>query len=107
MDKTNINALVQSIERSLHLIYKYIFSIKQNQFLPQIGLNLFKESRRTSLLCVCQRLLYIYPRPEVMVGRDREWRAYRQVCGQRGRNLTMTMAILSVPIKCFPRELLE
>ena len=32
MDETNINALVQSIERSLHLIYKNIFSIKQNQF---------------------------------------------------------------------------
>ena len=28
-----------------------------------------------------------------MVGRDMEWRAYRQVCGQRGRNLTMTLAI--------------
>ena len=59
-------------------------------------MNLFKESGRTSPLCVRRRLwLYIYPRrPEVMVGRDREWRAYRQVCGQRGRNLTMTMAIL-------------
>ena len=95
MDKTNINALVQSIERSLHLIYKNIFSIKQYQFPPKIGPNLFKESRRTSPLCVRRRLrLYIYPRrPEVMVGRDREWRAYRQVCSQRGRNLTMTMAI--------------
>ena len=29
MYKTNINALVQSIERSLHLIYKNRFSIKQ------------------------------------------------------------------------------
>ena len=79
MDKTNINALVQSIERSLHLIDKNLFSIKQYQFPPKIGLNLFKESRRTSLLCVRRRLrLYIYPRrPEVMVGRDREWRAYR------------------------------
>ena len=107
MDKTNINALAQSIERSLHLIYKNMFSIKQYQFPQKIGLNLFKESRRTSPLCVRRRLrLYIYPRrPEVMVGRDREWRAYRQVCGQRGRNLTMTMAIL--PIKCFSRELLE
>ena len=27
MDKTNINALVQSIERSLHLIYKNLYSI--------------------------------------------------------------------------------
>ena len=35
MDKTNINALVQSIERSLHLIYKNIFSIKQYQFPPK------------------------------------------------------------------------
>ena len=35
MDKTNINALVQSIERSLHLIYKNLFSIKQYQFPPQ------------------------------------------------------------------------
>ena len=96
MAKTNINVLVQSIERSLHLIYKNMFSIKQYQFPQKIGLNLFKESRRTSPLCVRRRLrLYIYPRrPEVMVGRDREWRAYRQVCGQRGRNLTMTMAIL-------------
>ena len=95
MDKTNINALVQSIERSLHLIYKNIFSIKQYQFPSKIGLNLFKESRRTSPLCVRRRLrLYIYPRrPEVMVGRDRKWRAYRQVCGQRGWNLTTTMAI--------------
>ena len=40
MDKTNINALVQSIERSLHLIYKNLFSIKQYQFPPKIGLNL-------------------------------------------------------------------
>ena len=96
MDETNINVLVQSIERSLHLIYKNIFSIKQYQFSPKIGLNLFNESRRASPLCVRRRLrLYIYPRrPEVMVRRDREWRAYRQVCGQRGRNLTMTMAIL-------------
>ena len=70
MDKTNINALAQSIERSLHLIYKNVFSIKQYQFPPKTGLNLFKESRRTSLLCVRRRLrLYIYPRrPEVMVG---------------------------------------
>ena len=104
MDKTNINALVQSIERSLHLIYKNLFSIKQYQFPPKIGLNLFKESRRTSPLCVRRRLrLYIYPRrPEVMVGRDREWRAYRQVCGQRGRNLTMTTAIS--PISCWSNE---
>ena len=35
MDKTNINVLVQSIERSLHLIYKNIFSIKQYQFPPK------------------------------------------------------------------------
>ena len=79
MDKTNIDALVQSIERSLHLIYKNLFSIKQYQFPSKIGLNLFKESRRTSPLRVRFRLrLYIYPRqPEVMVGRDREWRAYR------------------------------
>ena len=95
MDKTNIDAFVQSIERSLHLRYKSIFSIKQYQFPPKIGLNLFNESRRTSPLCVRRRLrLYIYPRrPEVMVV-NREWRAYRQVCSQRGRNLTMTMAIL-------------
>ena len=90
MDKTNINALGQSIERCLHLIDKNLFSIKQDQFPLQIALNLFKESRRTSPLSVRRRLrLYIYPsRPEVMTGRDREWRAYRQVCGQRGRNLT-------------------
>ena len=76
MDKTNINALVQSIERSLHLIYKNLFSIKQYQFPPKIGLNLFEESRRTSALRVRRRLrLHIYPRqPEVMVERDREWR---------------------------------
>ena len=37
MDKTNINALVQSIERFLHLIYKNIFSIKQNQFHPNLA----------------------------------------------------------------------
>ena len=92
MDKLNIKALVQSIERPYHLIYKNVLSIKQQK---KIGLNLFKESRRSSPLCVRQRLqVYIYPRrPEVMVGRDREWKAYRQVCGQRGRNLTMTIAI--------------
>ena len=79
MDKTNINALVQSIERSLHLIYKNLFSMKQYQFPRKIGLNLFKESRRTSPLSVRRRLrLYIYSRrPEVMVECDREWRAYR------------------------------
>ena len=79
MGKTNINAHVQSIERSLHLIYKNLFSIKQYQFPPKIGLNLFKESRRTSPLLVRRRLwVYIFlRRPEVMVGRDREWRAYR------------------------------
>ena len=32
MGKTNINALVQSIERSLHLIHKYRFSFKQQAF---------------------------------------------------------------------------
>ena len=75
MGKTNINALVQSIERSLHLIYENLFSIKQYQFPPKIGLNLLKESRRTSPLCVRRRLwlLMIYPRwPEVMMGRERE-----------------------------------
>ena len=61
-------------ERSLHLIYKNLFSIKQYQFPPKIGLNLFKESRRSSPLSVCRRLrLYIYPRrPQVMVECDRE-----------------------------------
>ena len=89
MDKTNINALGQSIERSLHLIDKNLFSIKQyHSPLPppqkknKMDLNLFKESGHTSPLCVGRRLwLYIYPsRPEVMVGRDREWKAYCQVC---------------------------
>ena len=37
MDKTNINALVQSIEHSLHLIYKNIFWIKQYQFHPNLA----------------------------------------------------------------------
>ena len=32
MDKTNINALVQSTECSLHLIYKKRFSVKQQKF---------------------------------------------------------------------------
>ena len=64
MDKTN-NALVQSIERR----YKNIFSIKQNQSSPKIGLNLFKESRRTSPLCVRRRLrIYIYPRRQGVEG---------------------------------------
>ena len=36
MDKTNIDALVQSIACSLHLIYKNRFSIKQEKF-KQIG----------------------------------------------------------------------
>ena len=88
MDKTNINALGQSIERSLHLIDKNLFSVKQYQFPPKIGLNLFRESHRTLPLCVRWRLrLYICPiRPEVMAGCDREWRAYRQVCVQWGWN---------------------
>ena len=34
MDKTNVNVLGQSIERSLHLIDKNLFSIKQYQFPP-------------------------------------------------------------------------
>ena len=77
MDKTNINALVQSNELSLHLIYKNLFSIKQYQFPRKLGLNLFNESRRPWPLRIRRRLrLYIYPRrPEVMVERDREWRA--------------------------------
>ena len=32
MDKTNINALIQSIERSVHSIYKNRFSVKQQKF---------------------------------------------------------------------------
>ena len=61
MDKTNINALGQSIERFLHSIDKNLFSIKQYQFPSKIGLNLFKESRRTSPLLVRRRLLvYIF-----------------------------------------------
>ena len=56
MDQTNINVLVQSIERSLHLIYKNLFSIKQYQFPPKVGPNLFKESPLTSPLRVRQRL---------------------------------------------------
>ena len=72
MDKTDINAPVQSIERSLLLIHKNIFSIKQYQFPKKLALNLFKESRRTSPLCVRRRLrLCIYPRrPEVTVGKQ-------------------------------------
>ena len=37
MGKTNINAHVQSIERSLHFIYKNLFSIKQYQFPPKLA----------------------------------------------------------------------
>ena len=90
------------MERSIHLIDKNLFSIKQYQFPPpppKIGLNLFKESHRSSPLCVRRRLrLYIYPSwPEVMVGCDREWRGYSQVCGQQGQNLTMAIS----PIKMF------
>ena len=74
MARTNINAPGKSIECSLHLIDKNLFSIKQYQFPAIIGLNLFKESRCTSPLCVRRRLrLYIYPsRQQVMVRRDRE-----------------------------------
>ena len=112
--KANINALVQSIERPLHLIYENLFSIKQYQFPfppPQKKKKklawIYLKNHAVLRHCVRRRLrLYIYPRrPEVMVGRYRECRAYRQVCGQRGRNLTMTMAIS--PIQCFPRQLLE
>ena len=94
MDKTNINALVQSIEHSLHLIYKNIFWIKQYQFHPNLAWICLKN-HAVLRHCVRWRLrLYIYPRrPEVTVGHDREWRAYRQVCGQRRWNLTTTTAI--------------
>ena len=37
MDKTNINAFVQSIERSLHLIYKKLSSIKQSNSPPKLA----------------------------------------------------------------------
>ena len=46
MDETNINALVQSIERSLHLIYKNIFSIKQYQFPPP------QKKKKLALICL-------------------------------------------------------
>ena len=55
MDKTNINALVQSIERSkngngtLWLLAFFTFNITI-PIPPKNGLNLFKESRRTSPL---------------------------------------------------------
>ena len=39
MDKTNINALVQTIERSLHSIYKNQFSIEQYNFQNYFVLN--------------------------------------------------------------------
>ena len=70
----------------LYILYTKIFFQLNNANSPpppphpkKIGLNLFKDSRRTSSLRVRRRLrLYIYRRrPEVMVGRDREWRAYR------------------------------
>ena len=65
MGETSINALVQSIERSLLLIHKNIFSIKQYHFPQKIRLNLFKESRRTSPLCVRRQLrLYIHLPPD-------------------------------------------
>ena len=80
--------------------------------------SLWLEDARSRLLCSRPMMMTafpegvrliqvsLYPRqPEVMMGHDREWWAYRQVCGQRGRNLTMSMAVL--PIKCFPRQLLE
>ena len=88
-----------SIASRLTLPKLHLAKFKHYQFPLKIGLNLFKESRRTSPLRVRRWLwLYIYPRwPEVMVGCDRECRAYR--------NLTMTMAIS--PIKCFPWQLLE
>ena len=93
--------LYNQSERSSHLIYKNLFSIKQYQFPSKNGLNLFKRMT-PNFATVCSTTTaakHIYPRPEVMVGDDRELRAYRQVCGQRGRSLTMTMAIS--PIKCF------
>ena len=37
MGKRNINAHVKSIERSLNLIYKNLFSIKQYQFPPKLA----------------------------------------------------------------------
>ena len=93
--------LYNQSERSSHLIYKNLFSIKQYQFPSKNGLNLFKRMT-PNFATVCSTTtaaIHIYPRPEVMVGDDRELRVYRQVCGQRGRSLTMTMAIS--PIKCF------
>ena len=59
MNKTNINSLVQSIERSLHLIHRNRCSIKQYQF-QNIGLNFyttwFKETLCTAPICVRRRL---------------------------------------------------
>ena len=39
------------------------------------------------------RLQYVFGRPEVTVGRGKEIGRTARVCGQRGRNLTVTMAI--------------
>ena len=65
MDKTNINALVQSIERSLHLIHRNLFSIIKQYQLQKIALNFyatwFKETHCTAPICVRRRLrLYIH-----------------------------------------------
>ena len=55
------------------------------------------EPRRTSPLRVCRRLrLYIYPRrPEVMVGRDREWRA--SICAEVAANRISQISIYHSP----------
>ena len=56
MVKTNNNAVVQSIGRSLHLICKNRFLIKQYKFQTKIGQSFyatwFKEPRPTAPLCV-------------------------------------------------------
>ena len=59
VNKTSINALVQWIERSLHLIHRNRCVIKQCQF-QNIGLNFyttwFKETLCTAPICLRRRL---------------------------------------------------
>ena len=51
MGKTNINAIVQTIERSLHSMYKNRFSIEQQQIFLTFALSV-----------LCTIVIYVLPR---------------------------------------------
>ena len=74
MDKTTINALVQSIERSLHLIDKSLFSIKQYQSPPHPP----PPKKKKKLARICLKNHAVLPRhcyTFTLVGQKSWWGA--------------------------------